>query len=78
MLPKDEKELRSGERVLMAFAGAVLGCVATFVFAFRFYGMPMTTSGMDGVLGVLPISLLAGCVLGILVSYFVKKPGRNK
>jgi|GraSoiStandDraft_43_1057313.scaffolds.fasta_scaffold223035_2 hypothetical protein len=77
MSPKDEKELRSGERVLFAFAGAVVVCFGTLIFAFTLYGIPSTTSGVDGVLRVLPIAALCGCVGGLLIAYFVQRKGRQ-
>ena len=77
MSSKDEKELRSGERVMFAFAGAVVACLGTFVFAFWFYHVPQTTSGLDGVLKVLPVAAICGCVAGLLVAYFVRRKDRQ-
>jgi len=73
MFPKDQKELRSGERVLFALAGAVVACLGTYVFAFKFYAVPSTTSGVDGVLRVLPMAAICGCVVGLVIAYFVQK-----
>jgi len=78
MIPRDGKELRSGERILFAVAGGVLGLIATWVFAFGFYGVPSTSSGVEGVLGVAPIGVLSGCVAGITASYFLQKRSRKK
>ncbi len=75
MSSKDEKELRSGERVLFAFVGAVVACLGTFFFAFWLYHVPQTTSGVEGVLRVLPVAAICGCVGGLLVAYFVQRKG---
>ena len=76
MHPKDEKELRFGERVLFCFAGALLACITTYVFAFLACGVPSTSSGVAGVLSLMPIAALCGCIAVLLIIYFVQRRRR--
>jgi hypothetical protein len=78
MFTRDIKAILCGPRVWFIFGGVVLGFVATWIFAFWFYGVPKTTSGVDGVLSASLIGVLSGCVLGGIVAYFVQRRSRSK
>jgi hypothetical protein len=78
MFTKDIKDILCGPRVWFIFGGAVLGFVATWIFAFHFYGMPWTTSGVDGVLSAAIVGVLSGCVLGGMLAYFLKRRSHRK
>jgi hypothetical protein len=78
MFLKEVKEILCSWRVWFIFGGAVLGVVETWVFAFKFYGMPATTSGLDGVAWVLPIGVLSGGAAGATVAYFAQRKAREK
>jgi hypothetical protein len=61
-------------RFLFVLGGGVLGLIATWIFAFLFYGVPFTTSGLDAVnAGALPVGVVSGCIAGGLVVYHVER-----
>jgi hypothetical protein len=78
MFIRDVKTILCGSKVWFIFGGAVLGFFATWIFAFKIYGMPMTTSGAEGVLSASYVGVLSGSVLGALVAYFLQRRGRSK
>jgi Na+/glutamate symporter len=65
-------------RAVVALSG-VLGGVATLAFAFTFYGVPDTTTGVQYVAnGAAPIGMICGCIVGGLIVFHFKKRSRPK
>jgi hypothetical protein len=57
-------------RLLFVVAWGVVGFVATWLFAFGFYNVPFTTSGVHEVtMGAAPFGVLCGSLLGALIAY---------
>jgi hypothetical protein len=74
-----QRALKLVRRILFIVGGGGISAVALWIFAFGAYNMPMTSSGVDGLMsGPMPFGVVIGCVAGAASVYFLERRSKNK
>jgi hypothetical protein len=79
MTPEEKNDSLWFRRFLFTIGGSALGFVAAWGFAFGFYGVPFTDTGVEGVIrSVVPAGIICGGIAGALLVYHLERRKRSK